>query len=134
MTQGKPPSRGLALVKLDFLIGTKLGSDAGTKQKPPSQSPNLQQNGAKLTRKVQKILPANPPPKNLFSGRTNGFSRFSKRGVCAPRPRANISQSVLNPALADETNRDTSGKTSLVLLDFGKSCQVAVSMIFPITG
>jgi hypothetical protein len=91
----------------------------------------LQQNGAKLTRKVQKILPANPPPKNLFAGRTNGFSRFSKRGVWAPRPRANISQSVLNPALADETNRDTSGKTSLGTSRFWKILSSSCINDFP---
>jgi hypothetical protein len=37
-------SRGLALVKLDFLIGTKWGPNAGRKQKCPSRSPNPQRN------------------------------------------------------------------------------------------
>src|SRR5208282_5465535 len=38
------PSPSLAFVKLDFLIGTKSGSDAGSKQKRPSQSPNPRRN------------------------------------------------------------------------------------------
>jgi len=35
----KGPSHGLALVKLDFLIGTKWGSNVDRKQKPPSREP-----------------------------------------------------------------------------------------------
>src|SRR5271165_967281 len=37
--EGKGPSPSLALVKLDFLIGTKWGSNARRKQKCPSRSP-----------------------------------------------------------------------------------------------
>ena len=39
MTQEKPPSPGLALVKIDFSIGTKWGSRAGRKQNRPSPEP-----------------------------------------------------------------------------------------------
>ena len=38
MTQEKSPSPGLGFVKLDFLIGTKWGSNAGRKQKPHPRS------------------------------------------------------------------------------------------------
>ena len=43
----KTPSRSRALVKLDFLLGTKWGSNAGREQKRPSRSPNRQKNAAK---------------------------------------------------------------------------------------
>jgi hypothetical protein len=39
MTQEKAPSPGPGFVKLDFLIGTKWGSNALRKQKRPSRSP-----------------------------------------------------------------------------------------------
>jgi hypothetical protein len=44
MTEEKTPCRRLGFVKLDFLIGTKWGSNAGRKQKPPSRSPNRRRN------------------------------------------------------------------------------------------
>jgi hypothetical protein len=48
MTQEKPPpSPGPALVKLDFLIGTKWGSSIGRKQNRPSRNPNRRRNAPK---------------------------------------------------------------------------------------
>jgi len=42
MTQEKAPSPGLGLVKLDFLTGTKWGSNVVRHQKCPSRSPSRQ--------------------------------------------------------------------------------------------
>jgi len=47
MTEEKAPSRGLALVNLDFLIGTKRGSNARRQQQQRPQSRNLGVNEAK---------------------------------------------------------------------------------------
>jgi hypothetical protein len=39
MTEEKAPSRGLAFVKLDFLIGTKCRSNAGREPEPVKERP-----------------------------------------------------------------------------------------------
>jgi len=89
----KDPSSGLALVKLDFLIGTKWGSDAERKQNrfiPEPENPakvliplnrvaeahsNYQPVNTSRCQKTQEIQSRQPTHPNLFCRRTNEEQR-----------------------------------------------------------